>query len=100
MLYHMSYSFLLHERDLWLRKLLTYPIPPVKCLSLAGTQLIFKTQFHHMREAHCLLICASPFFADRTYALPFTVLADKFVWTGTRHNPLAFEIPGSLAANR
>jgi hypothetical protein len=78
-----------------LRKLLAYPMPPVKCLSLAGTQPIFKTQFRHLREAHCLLICAPPFFADRTDALPFTDTAGKFVWHGPRHNPLAFGFPGS-----
>lgn len=97
---HLSYSLLLHGRDLWLRKLLAYPIPPVKCLSLAGTQRFFKTQYRHMREVHCLLNCTSPSFADRTHALPFTVLADKFVWNGPRHNPLVFDIPGSLGANR
>lgn len=35
MLYQMSYLLLLHERDLWFRKILSYEMPLVKCLSPA-----------------------------------------------------------------
>lgn len=51
MLYQMSYSILLHERNLWLRQLLADSMPLVKCLSLAGTQLILEMQSCYLRNS-------------------------------------------------
>jgi hypothetical protein len=34
--YQLAFCLLLHERNLWLRKLLAYTMPLVNCLSLAG----------------------------------------------------------------